>query len=48
VGRIDVDAALVLGALRAEAGDVGVTLEVHGLDAAPQERLARYAQRALR
>jgi MFS superfamily sulfate permease-like transporter len=48
VGRIDVDAALVLAALRDEAGTVGVTLEFHGLDRRTQERLARYAQRALR
>ncbi len=47
-GRIDVDAALVLGALRAEAGAVGVTLEVHGGDARTDERLARYAERAVR
>lgn len=48
VGRVDVDAALALGALRAEAGDVGVTLEVHGGDARTNERLARYAERAVR
>ncbi len=48
VGRIDVDAALALGALRAEAGEVGVTLEVHGGDARTDERLARYAERAVR
>lgn len=48
VGRVDVDAALALGALRAEAGDVGVTLEVHGGDARTDERLARYAERAVR
>ncbi len=48
VGRIDVDAALVLAALRDEAGTVGVTLEYHGLDGRTRERLARYAQRALR
>ena len=48
VGRVDVDAALALGALRAEAGDVGVTLEIHGGDARTAARLARYAERALR
>jgi SulP family sulfate permease len=48
VGRVDVDAALALGALRAEAGTVGVTLEIHGGDARTDERLARYAQRAVR
>lgn len=48
VGRIDVDAALALGALRAEAGEVGVTLEVHGADARTRQRLARYAERAPR
>ncbi|MFO8149463.1 MAG: SulP family inorganic anion transporter [Trueperaceae bacterium] len=47
-GRVDVDAALALGALRAEAGDVGVTLEVHGGDPRTEERLARYAERAVR
>ena len=47
-GRVDVDAALALGALRAEAGDVGVTLEVHGGDARTDERLARYAERPVR
>jgi SulP family sulfate permease len=47
-GRVDVDAALALGALRDEAGDVGVTLEVHGGDARTDERLARYAERAVR
>lgn len=48
VGRVDVDAALALGALRAEAGDVGVTLEIHGSDARTDQRLARYAERAVR
>lgn len=47
-GRVDVDAALALGALRAEAGQVGVTLEVHGGDARTAQRLARYAERPLR
>ena len=47
-GRVDVDAALALGALRAEAGDVGVTLEVRGGDARTDERLARYAERPVR
>jgi sulfate permease, SulP family len=47
-GRVDVDAALELGALRAEAGDVGVTLEVRGGDERTAQRLARYAERAVR
>lgn len=48
VGRVDVDAALALGALRAEAGEAGVTLEIHGGDARTEERLSSYAHRALR
>ena len=34
VPHVDVDAAVVLGRLRAEAAEVGVTLEITGGDAA--------------
>ena len=48
VGLVDVDAALALGRLRAEAAEVGVTLEVRGGDARTERRLSRYAERPLR
>ena len=48
VGLVDVDAAVSLGRLRAEAAEVGVTLEVRGGDPRTERRLARYAERPLR
>ncbi len=48
VARVDVDAAVALGRLRAEAAEVGVTLEIAGGDARTERRLASYAERPLR
>jgi len=48
VPHVDVDAAVVIGSLRAEAAEVGVTLEVTGGDPRTRQRLERYAQRPLR
>jgi sulfate permease, SulP family len=48
VARVDVDAAVALGRLRAEAAEVGVTLEIAGGDARTERRLESYAERPLR
>jgi anti-anti-sigma regulatory factor len=48
VPHVDVDAAVVIGRLRAEAAEVGVTLEITGGDPRTRQRLERYAQRPLR
>jgi len=48
VSRVDVDAAVALARLRAEAAEVGVTLEIAGGDARTERRLASYAERPLR
>jgi sulfate permease, SulP family len=48
VPHVDIDAAVVLGRLRAEAAEVGVTLEIAGGDPRTRQRLERYAQRPLR
>jgi len=48
VSHVDIDAAIALGRLRAQAAEVGVTLEIAGGDTRTRERLERYAERPLR
>jgi sulfate permease, SulP family len=48
VSHVDIDAAIALGRLRAQAAEVGVTLEITGGDTRTRQRLERYAERPLR